>query len=87
MSAATITFEDDVQPDGTPAIATKLVFSGGFNATSHAHQHAKILIGLMDQHMQRAGAAVIDPTVQAIEHKDASLAVPDAEASRIILEA
>lgn len=86
MATATIVLEDDQQPNGAPGVSCKLVFAGGFDKSSHAHQHAQILIGLMDQHMQRAGAAVIDPAVQAVEHKDASLAVPDAEASRIILE-
>lgn len=85
MGAAAITFEDDTQPDGTPAVAAKLVFSGGFDKNSHAHQHAKIMLGLLDQHMQRAGAASIDPAVSAVEHKDAALAVPDAEGARIIL--
>lgn len=48
MSAATILFED---VDGQ--IACKVTFSGddggGFNAASHAHQHAQILLGFMDQ--------------------------------------
>ena len=66
MATATIVLEDDQQPNGAPGVSCKLVFAGGFDKSSHAHQHAQILIGLMDQHMQRAGAAVIDPAVQAI---------------------
>lgn len=48
MSAATIVLED---VDGQ--IACRVTFSsehgGGFDAASHAHQHAQILIGMMDQ--------------------------------------
>ena len=77
MATATITLEDD-----QGGVACKLVFSGGFDKTSNAHQHAQIIIGLMDQHMQRMGGAVIDPTVQ---EQAPALAIPDAEGSRIIL--
>ena len=82
MSHATITLEDD-----RGSVAVKMVFSGGFNKKSPAHQAAQILISLADQHMQRQGAAVIDPLVIEQRAQDAQLAVPDAEASRIILEA
>lgn len=48
MAAATIVFED-----AEGQIACKVTFSsdhgGGFDAASHAHQHAQILIGMMDQ--------------------------------------
>jgi hypothetical protein len=82
MSAAIITLEDDGE-----GVAVKLIFSGGFDKTSKAHQAGQILIGLADEYMQRMGNAVIDPVVEAKAAEDASLAVPDAEASRIILEA
>ncbi len=82
MSAATITLEDDGE-----GVAVKLIFSGGFDRASKAHQAGQILIGLADEYMQRMGNAVIDPAVEAKPAEDASLAVPDAEASRIILEA
>lgn len=77
MATATITLDDD-----QGAVACKLVFSGGFDKTSNAHQHAQIIIGLMDQHMQRMGNAVIDPTIQ---EQAPALAIPDVEGSRIIL--
>jgi hypothetical protein len=82
MPAASITLEDD-----GGAVATKLVFSGGFKATSQAHQAAQILIALMDQHMQRMGGAVIDPLVIEQRAENSQLTIPDAQASRIILEA
>lgn len=43
MAAAQILLEDM-----NGSIACKLVFSGGFDPQSHAHQHAQILIGMMD---------------------------------------
>ena len=82
MSTATIVLEDD-----RGGVAVKLTFGLGFDKTSKAHQAAQILIALADQHMQRMGAAVIDPLVVEQRAQDAQLAVPDAEASRIILEA
>ncbi len=58
MSVATITLEDD-----NGAVAAKLVFGGGYDRTSGAHQAAQMLIGQMDALMERRGAAVIDPLV------------------------
>ena len=59
MGHATISLEDD--PSG--AVACKLVFTGGFNNASGAHQAAQILIAQMDALMERKGNAVIDPLV------------------------
>ena len=56
MSIATITLEDD-----GAAVACKLIFGGGYNKTSNAHQAAQMLITQMDSLMERKGAAVIDP--------------------------
>lgn len=54
MSTATIVLEDI---DGQ--IACKLTFSsaekGGYDPKSHAHQHAQILIKLMDQMLENKG--------------------------------
>jgi len=58
MSIAHIVLEDD-----NGAVACKLVFAGGYNRSSGAHQAAQILIGQMDTLMERRGAAVIDPLV------------------------
>jgi len=43
MSRATITLDDD-----GGMIATELTFAGGFDPASHAHQHANLLIRMMD---------------------------------------
>lgn len=58
MATATITLEDD-----NGAVACKLVFGGGYQNSSGAHQAAQILIKQMDSLMERQGAAVIDPLV------------------------
>ncbi len=58
MSRAEIYIED---ADG--AIAVKAVFGSGFNKTSHAHQHAQILLNMLDQLCQRQG----EPEVVAAE--------------------
>lgn len=59
---ATIVLEDH---DG--AIACKLTFSGptgGFDPSSHAHQHAQILFGMMDQLCTNKGP-LPDAAIQA----------------------
>ena len=43
MSQVTITLSDE---DGQ--IACNAAFIGGFDPKSHAHQHAQILLGMMD---------------------------------------
>lgn len=60
MSAATIVLED---VDGV--VALKVTFGAGFDPTSHAHQHAQILIRMMDQVCQRQG----EPEVVTTEDK------------------
>jgi hypothetical protein len=81
MPSATITLDDD-----NGQIACKLVFSGGFDRTSNAHQHAQILLALMDQHMQRQGAPVIDPVMIETGAMPTLARTPVGAASRIILD-
>jgi hypothetical protein len=45
MGLATIALEDD----GSGNIACKLTFQGGYDPTSHAHQHARLVIAEMDK--------------------------------------
>lgn len=59
MSQALIVLEDE---DG--AVACKLTFAGGFDPKSHAHQHAQILIGKMDEMCERLAEPVIDPVIE-----------------------
>lgn len=63
MSHATIILEDQ---DG--AVAARLVFTGGFDRTSHAHQAAQILMAKMDEHYARQpGSEVVETTKPAAE--------------------
>ena len=80
MGVASITLEDD-----RGAVACKLVFSGGYDPASGAHQAAQILISQMDALMERRGHAVIDPLVAEKRADDAQLAVPAAEDTPMIL--
>jgi hypothetical protein len=71
MATACITLEDDAG-----AVACKLVFSGGFDRSSGAHQAAQILIKTMDDLMDRLGAAVIDPVLIEHSRRDLELRTP-----------
>jgi len=74
----------ELDDDESGSVAAKLIFSGGFDKRSGAHQAGQILIGLMDQYMKRLGNAVIDPLVVDAHP---ALAVPDVESTEIILSA
>lgn len=50
MSTATFVLEDDGE-----AVACKLVFSGGFDKDSRAHQAGQMLMKLMDQQCENLG--------------------------------
>lgn len=91
MSAAYITIEDTPNPEqpDQPAVDLRLVFSGGFNNQSGAHQAAQALLKLWDELMSRIGQPVIDPVVKVSEPM---LAIPEgataeqAEPPRIITD-
>lgn len=90
MSAAFITIEDAPNPEdpSQPACDMRLVFSGGFNPRSGAHQAAQGLLKLWDDMMFKMGQPWIDQTVVTPEPM---LAIPEGAeatpvASRIVLE-
>ena len=90
MAAVTITIEDAQHPDDPliPAVDLKMVYSGGFQKTSHAHQAGQALLKTWEGMMQRAGTPIVDPTIKVPEPM---LAVPEGAqatpvASRIVLE-
>jgi len=62
MSSAFIALEDH-----NGEVACKLTFTGGFDPESHAHQHAQILIGLMDKLCERKGEPVVDQVVDEVK--------------------
>jgi hypothetical protein len=49
MAQATIILEDD-----NGAVACKVTFGGGWDAKSHAHQHANLMLKHMDEMCVRA---------------------------------
>lgn len=61
MATATIVLEDD-----NGAVACKVVFDGGWNPESHAHQHANLMLKHMDEMCTR----VSTPEVEAIPGED-----------------
>lgn len=67
MAQAAIILEDD-----NGAVACKVTFSGGWDATSHAHQHANLMLKHMDELCER----VTTPQVEATD---------DCSQSRIVL--
>lgn len=92
MADATITIEDTPNPEdpSRPACNMRLVFSGGFNPRSGAHQAAQGMLKLWDDMMFKMGQPVIDPVVAVPEPMlavpEGAEATPVAEASRIVLE-
>lgn len=66
MSKVTINIEDDGQ-----GMAVSVNFEGGFNPNSHAHQHANLMIGAMDEMAQRRdeadGAANTTPKLELVK--------------------
>jgi len=44
-------------------VAANFVFEGGFDKTSHAHQHAMLIQRWMDENMERES----DPEVETVE--------------------
>ena len=77
MGLATITLRDK---DG--AIDVGLVFEGGFNPASHAHQHAQLLIKHMDELAVRQG----EPVVKAMDKLHAMAAEANAPlASQLVI--
>jgi len=94
MSAASITVEDETGPGGQPAVSLKLIFSGGFNPLSPAHQAAQALLKLWDQELgaERIGTPLVDPVIVnnepmlAIAEGAEAVRTETAEASRIVVE-
>ncbi len=76
MSLATVTFRDK---DG--AIDVGLVFEGGFDPKSHAHQHAQAFLKMMDAHMPKIG----EPTVTAMDKLHQMAAAENSVAERLTI--
>ena len=92
MAAVTITIEDAQHPDDPliPAVDLKMVYSGGFQKTSHAHQAGQALLKTWEGMMVRAGTPIVDPTIKVPEPMlavpEGAEATPVVQASRIVLE-
>jgi hypothetical protein len=62
MSRATLILEDEGGDE--KQVAMKLIFEGGFDPKSPAHQHAQILVQLMDQMFASKQDAAIVPVME-----------------------
>lgn len=93
MPSVTIVIEDTQHPDDPliPAVDLRLVYSGGFQRDSHAHQAGQALLKTWEGMMVRAGTPLVDPTIKVPEPMlavpEGAEATPVAQASRIILDA
>ena len=56
MARATIALDD-----AGGSIAVSLVYAGGYDPTSHAHQSARVVLAAVDKLMRRVGRPDIDP--------------------------
>ena len=57
MAAAIITLEDS----GTEGVIASIRFTGGgFDKSSHAHQHAVIVMAAAEEFLERNGASIED---------------------------
>jgi hypothetical protein len=63
MPTATIILSDD-----NGAVACKATFEGGWDSTSHAHQHAHLML----KHMDDLCTRVTTPEVQEVPDDDAA---------------
>ena len=63
MGTATIVLSDD-----NGAVACKATFDGGWDASSHAHQHANLML----RHMDEICTRVSTPEVQEVPDEDAA---------------
>jgi len=63
MGTATIILSDD-----NGAVACKAAFEGGWDGTSHAHQHANLML----KHMDDLCTRVTTPEVQEVPDDDAA---------------
>ena len=62
MSRATLILEDEGGDE--KQVAMKLIFEGGFDPQSPAHQHSQILVQLMDQMFASKQGAEIVPLME-----------------------
>lgn len=63
MGAAIITFEDS----GDKSVLVSIRYTGGkgFDKSSHAHQHAAIVMAAAEEFLERDGVAVEDVEVKS----------------------